>query len=156
MPKSIIFMAVVFGWGAGQVLDSIVRYSIKIDYFVWESIGVPFLHFLFSFTSLALTVSALTVLLKPRPAGYMICLIAASWSAIYGALVTWLALRDLPGVREIYLSGREIRGLSVREEAADLIFTPTGMLGSYGLALLFWSVVIFLLWRRRDWFLTAA
>lgn len=152
MPKSLIFVVVVFIWGSGQVLDSIVRYPIKVDYYLWQSLGLPWAYFGIQFFSLALLVAALTVLFRPRQIGLQICLAQATWMAIYGAISTLLVQRDIAGVREIYIAGREVRGLSVRPEAADMIFTPIGIWSSYGFIVLFACVVAVMLWRKRSWF----
>jgi len=153
MPKSLIFVLVIFVWDSGQVLDSIVRYSIKIDYYLWESLGLSWVFFVIQFASLSLLVAALTVLWEPRPYGLKICLVQAGWMAVYGIISAALIFKDIPGVREVYMLGREIRGLSVRPEAADLIFTQSGILGTLIFSLTFALLIVLIIWRNRWWFI---
>jgi hypothetical protein len=152
MPKSLIFVLVVFIWGSGQVLDSLVRYPIKVEYFIWASLGMPFLHFFFASVSGLMFVAAIVSLFRPRPKGFWLCLLAAVWSAMYGATATAIAIQDIENVRELYMLGREVRGLSIRPEAADLIFTASGMWSSYFIFFAFLLVVIAILFRQRQWF----
>lgn len=153
MPRSLVFVVVLFIWDSGNVLDAIVRFPIKTDYYLWSSLGVPWVHFAIQFFSLALLVAALTVLWRPRPLGLKICLGQVGWMAAYGVISSLLVLRDIPGVREVYMLGRETRGLSVRPEAADLIFTPQGILGTLAFSLVFAALLGFIIWRKRWWFL---
>ncbi len=155
MPKSLIFVLVLFIWGSGQVLDSIVRYSIKIDYYLWESLGLPWVFFAIQFASLSLLVAALTVLWEPRPLGLKICLAQAGWMTVYGVISTALIFRDIPGVREVYMLGREIRGLSVRPEAADLIFTSNGIWSTLIFSVIFALLIALIVWQQRWWFIDA-
>ncbi len=155
MPKALIIVFTLFVWDSGQVLDSIVRYSIKIDYYLWESLGLPWVFFVTQFASLALLVAALTVLWEPRPFGLKICLFQSAWMAVYGIISTTLIFRDIPGVREVYMLGREVRGLSVRPEAADLIFTTNGIWSTLIFSVVFALIIAFIVWQQRLWFIGA-
>ncbi len=64
----------------------------------------------------------------------------------------FMALNDLSGVRHAYEVGREIRGLSVRQEAMDMIFTPNAMYTSLGIMLSFYILVAYLLIKNKAYF----
>ena len=63
-----------------------------------------------------------------------------------------LALSDLSGVRQAYAVGREARGLSVREEALDMMFTPRAMFLVLALLVLISAVAASLIIRDRGYF----
>jgi len=152
MPKSLVFVLIVFGWGAGQALDQIVRFSIKAEYYVWDSLGLPWVFFVVAFLNLLLSTSAATVIYKRMSVGFTVCFAAVAWGLLSGFVTTSLAVRDIPGVREAYAIGREARGLAVREDAMTAIFSPSGLWAAYGFSAAFLFLLAFLVWRQRSWF----
>jgi len=91
-------------------------------------------------------------LFRPRPAGFYVALSALAFSIIQSIVSVSLALSDLPGVRQAYAAGREARGLSVREEALDTMFTPRAMYLMLVLLVLINAVAAFLITRNRGYF----
>lgn len=91
-------------------------------------------------------------LFRPRPVGFYVALSALGLSLAQSIASVSLALSDLPGVKEAYAAGREARGLSVRREALDTIFTPPAMFAVLAVALVLIPVIALLLVRSRGYF----
>jgi hypothetical protein len=150
--KSIIALVVWFLWAAGQDLDSIARFSIKSDYYIYSDNHLAPLFFVFSFTIFLLNVSTVYYLFRPYYAGFYTGLAALCVAASQGILTIFMALSDLPGVRVAYEAGREVRGLPVRQEALDMIFTPNAMYSGLGVMLFLYLLVGYYLVKNKSYF----
>ena len=150
--KSVIFLIVWFLWAAGQDLDSIVRYSIKSDFYVFSSHNMAPVFFVFAVLIFILNLTTVYYLFKPSFLGFKVALSALGVAVIQNIVLLLLALNDIPGVREAYSKGREIRGLPIREEAMDMIFTPSALYASMGIMLLLYVLVGFFIIRNKEYF----
>ena len=63
-----------------------------------------------------------------------------------------MAISDIDGAREAYTVGREIRGLPVRQEALDAIFTPRALMLGGGLSILVYLGLAGLVLRNKPFF----
>lgn len=152
MSKSIILLLVWFFWATGQDLDAIVRYWLMSDYYIFSSHGISPLFFIFAFLVFSLNTTTIYYLFKPSPLGVYAGFGALAAALVQNLVTAGLALGDLDGVREAYAASREARGLSVREGALDLIFTPNGIYTSVAVMAVFYLVIGFLLFRNRTYF----
>jgi len=150
--KSIVFLTVWFLWASGQDLDSIARYSIKSDFYVFSSNNIAPVFFIFAFLVFILNIATVYYLFKPSHLGFKTALSALGLSVIQNTVSLFLALNDISGVREAYSKGREIRGLSIREEALDMIFTPSALYSGIGVMLFLYFFVAFFVVRNRYYF----
>ncbi|MCP4349571.1 MAG: hypothetical protein GY795_29165 [Desulfobacterales bacterium] len=150
--KSVVFLIIWFMWSAGKDLDNLVRYSISTDYYIFSSNGLVPLFFIFGFSTFILNTSSVYFLCKPLRLGYYYILAALAVSAVQNITALLLAIPNLTGVRESYTIGRELRGLKVREEALDMIFTTEGMCSSLGFALAIYVLVAFFVVRKKAYF----
>ena len=150
--KSTIFLMIWFIWAAGQDLDLIIRFSIKSDYYIYSSNGLAAVFFIFSFAVFLLNMSTVYYLFRPYYIGFYTGLSALSVAALYNIVSIVIALRDLPGVRHAYELGREVRGLPVRQEALDMIFSASGMYGMSVLMLLFYIIVAYFILKNKPYF----
>jgi hypothetical protein len=66
-----------------------------------------------------------------------------------------LAIQDIPGVREAYAIGRELRGLAVREKALDKMFTVEAMVGALIIILVIYIFVFITTLRNKSYFESA-
>jgi hypothetical protein len=155
-PRSIILLIVWFLWAAGKDLDVLARYSSTSDYYIFSSHGMPWLFFVLAGAVFLFNSASVFYLFRPQPVGYPVLLGSLLAGVVQGGVVSLLlALDDLPGVRQAYEIGRELRGLPVRPEAMDLIFTPTAMWVSAGLAVAVYGVLMWLVRRNRSFFVGA-
>lgn len=150
--KSIVFLTVWYLWASGQDLDSIARYSIKSDFYVFASNNIAPVFFVFAFTVFILNLATVYYLYNPSHIGFKTALSALGVSVIQNTVTLFLGLNDISGVREAYSKGREIRGLSVREEALDILFTPSALYSGIGIMLLLYFLVAFFVIRNKYYF----
>lgn len=153
--KGIVFLIVWFIWSAGQDLDSIVRYSIKADYYIYSSNNMAPIFFIFVFLVFSLNIMTIYSLFRPVAIGFYAAIAAIAALAlgfVHNTLSFTLALGNLAGVKSAYRIGREVRGLPVRPETLDAVFTPQAMqLGLYASALLY-CVALFIVLKNRSHF----
>jgi hypothetical protein len=145
MPKLVVVLIIWFTWAAGKDLDSLARFSITSDFYILSHAGVAPLFFVMSGVALFANVASVYFLFRPAIVGLKVLYSALAVALVQNAVTLTLALQDLPGVRDAYARGREIRGLLVREEALNMIFTPTGMLASFAAVIVFYIIVAILI-----------
>ncbi|MDH3997529.1 MAG: hypothetical protein OET90_01705 [Desulfuromonadales bacterium] len=150
--KLIVLLIIWFLWSAGKSLDVFVRYSISTDYYIFNSNGLAPLFFIFVLSAFLLDSSAVYFLFNPRRQGFYFALAALATGAIETITAVILAIPNLAGVREAYAIGRELRGLSVREKAMDIIFTPEAMYSSLGVSLMLYALIAFFVVRKKAYF----
>lgn len=148
----IIILIVWFIWSSGRDLDNLIRASGTTDYYIFSSNDLTPLFFLFAVTIFALDAATVSYLFRPRAAGFYVALSALAFSLVQSLVSVTLALSDLSGVRQAYAAGREARGLSVRKEALDMMFTPRAMYVVLALLVLINAVAAFLIIRNRGYF----
>ncbi len=151
-PKSVIFLIIWFIWSAGKDLDGLVRYSITSDFYILSSAGLPWLYFVMALAVFLLDMAAVYYLFRPQAAGVRVLFCALAAAFVQNLVTLALALRDIAGVREAYARGRELRGLPVREDALDMIFTQRGMLMSAVIMFCLYVLVAFVVHRNRTYF----
>lgn len=151
-PRSAILLIVWFLWATGKDLDALARYSTTSDFYVFSSLGVPWLFFLLAGLVFLLNAASVFYLFRPQPIGYPVLLAALAAGAVQNLVTLALALNNIAGVREAYEIGRELRGLPVRQEALDMIFTPSAMWVAAGLSLAVYTALAWLVHRNRPLF----
>lgn len=154
MPKSriVVFLIVWFLWATGKDLDALVRYSITSDFYVLSSVGLSWLYFAMGFAVFLLNTASVFYLFRPQPVGQRVLFNALVAAAVQSAITLSFALNDLSGVREAYARGRELRGLAVREEALDMIFSQSAMLLATAVMLGMCALVAFATYRSKPYF----
>ena len=152
---TIIILIVWFIWSAGKDVDNLIRATGTTDYYIFSSNGLTPVFFFFAVAVTLLDAATVSYLFRPRPAGFYVALSALALSVIQSIISVSLALSDLSGVRQAYAAGREARGLSVREEALDTIFTPEAMYLVLALLVLINAVAAFLIVLNRDYFFSS-
>ena len=148
----IIILIVWFIWSAGRDLDNLIRSTGTTDYYIFSTNGLTPLFFVFAAGVFLLDAATVYYLFRPRPPGFHVALSALALSLVQSIVSVSLALSDLPGVKEAYAAGREARGLSVRREALDTIFTPPAMLVVLAVAVVLIALIAFLVVRNRGYF----
>ncbi|MBJ7575483.1 hypothetical protein [Luteimonas sp. MC1828] len=155
-PRSIILLIVWFLWATGKDLDGLARFATTADYYVFSSIGATWIYFVLAGAVFLLNAASVFYLFRPHPAGYCVLLAALGAGVAQNLVTTAMAVRDIPGVREAYEIGRELRGLAVRREAMDMIFKPSALWLSAGLSVLVYAAIAFLVRRNRSNFMGPA
>lgn len=148
----VIILLVWFMWSTGRDVDNLIRFRGTTDFYIFSINGLTSLYFAFMIGMLLLDGAVVYYLFRPSPKGFYLALSALAWSLIENIVSVTLALSDLQGVREAYATGRELRGLSVRREALDMIFTPQAMSVAVAVVLVLYSIVAFLIVRNRRYF----
>lgn len=150
--KSVIFLLIWFMWSAGQDLDLLVRHQIKTDFYIFQFNGLTALFFVLATTVFALNIMTIYSLFKPYFVGFYTAIASLSIGLLHNAISLKLAINNLQGIRDAYQTGREIRGLSIREEALDMIFTEQGMYYSLASILVFYILVFVFVLRNKAYF----
>ncbi len=150
--KVVILLIVWFLWATGKDLDALVRYSITSDFYILSSNNLSWLYFAMGLVVFLLNTASVFYLFRPQPVGPSVLFITLAVSFSQNILTLILALKELPAVREAYARGRELRGLPVREEALDMIFTQQGMLVSFSVMLALYVLVAFAVYRSKPYF----
>ncbi len=150
--KTVIFLIVWFLWATGKDLDALVRYSITSDFYVLSSVGLPWLYFAMGLVVFLLNTASVFYLFKPQPIGQRVLFNALAAAAVQNTVTLSFALKNLSGVREAYARGRELRGLAVREEAMDMIFTQPAMLVATAVMLGVYALIAFAVHRSKPYF----
>jgi hypothetical protein len=152
-PRSIILLIVWFLWATGKDLDALARYSTTSNYYVFSATSLAWLFFALAAGVFLLNAASVFYLFRPQPVGYPVLLAALAAGTIQNVVTLALAINNVAGVRQAYEIGRELRGLPVRQEAMDMIFTPTAMLVASALSLAVYCVLAWLVYRNRLLFL---
>ncbi|MCW5603577.1 MAG: hypothetical protein KIT18_03390 [Burkholderiales bacterium] len=152
MSRSLVVVLIIFLWGSGQALDGIVRFSIKTDYYLLSSVGLPWLYFIFTFGLFGLFVLSIYYLFRPAPIGLIACLATLGASVALTVLYAVMILNDLAGAREAYAVGREARGLPVREGALDMIFSLQGIITGSIVAIVLAAFAAYWVFRNARYF----
>ncbi|MGY0560648.1 hypothetical protein ACW7G2_08010 [Luteimonas sp. A277] len=150
--KTVIFLIVWFLWATGKDLDALVRYSITSDFYVLSSVGLPWLYFVMGLVVFLLNTASVFYLFRPQPLGYRVLFNALAAAAVQNVVTLGFAFNNIAGVREAYARGRELRGLAVREEAMDMIFTQQSMLIAAAVMLGLYALVAFAVSRCKPYF----
>ena len=155
MKKSagIIILIVWFIWSTGRDLYTLLTASTTAEFYIFSSNGLTPLFFVFALGIFLLDAATVFYLFQPRPVGFYVALSALGLSLLQSIVSMSLTLSDLSGVREAYVASREARGLSVREEALDMMFTPAAMYLIFGVIVVITAVAAFLIIRNRSYFL---
>ncbi|GAB6197550.1 hypothetical protein [Lysobacter xanthus] len=155
-PRSIILVVLWFLWAAGKDLDTLARFSTTSDYYILSAAGLPWLFFVMAAVVFLLNAAGTYYLFRPSLAGYPVLLTALGAGVLQNLVTLAVALHDLPGARRAYEIGRELRGLPVRQEALDMIFTRGAVWTSAILSLVVYAAVAWLVHRNRFVFLGPA
>lgn len=142
-------------WSAGQYLDLLVRHQLKTDYYIFSVNGLLPLFFALVLTIFLMNITTIYSLFKPHFLGFYTALGSLAGGLILSAIGLMLALDNLPAVRGAYEASRIVRGLTVREEVLDMIFTPQGMIYSLASVAVFYVIVLFFTLRNRRYFYSA-
>lgn len=148
----IVILIIWFVWSVVNDLGILLRSTGSTDYYIFSTGGLTPLFFVFAVGVLLLDVATVYYLFRPRTTGFYIALSALGLSVLQNILSMSLALPNLLGVKEAYAAGREARGLPVRQEALDAIFTPSAMLTLLAVMLVLTAVIALLIVRNRGYF----
>ena len=147
--KVIVVVLVWFFWAAGQDLDAIVRYPVKTDYYILSSIGTPALYFAVIFLVFLLNIATIWYLFRPKPKGLWVAMTALGAGGTQTIVSLALVSQDIDGYRRIYAAGREARGLVVREEALDMIFSQGSLvIGGLVVMAFYVAIGVLIVWRK--------
>jgi hypothetical protein len=153
MPKLVILLLVWFFWAAGKDLDALVRHSVYTDYYIFTAAGVPWIFFFMVIGVFLLNTATIYFLFRPQRAGLWVLFNALIAGAVQNIVTIAFALPNLASVREAYARSRELRGLPVREDALNMIFTPSTMATTVVLMLCLYALIAFIAHRKRQYFL---
>jgi len=123
----VVFLLVWFFWAAGQDLDLLVRHQLKTNFYIFQLNGLTALFFLIVVVVFCLNTATIYSIYRRYYFVFYTAIVSLAISSVFSCISLFMALRDIPSVRATYRSGREIRGLTVREESLDMIFSEKGM-----------------------------
>lgn len=153
-PKTVFLLMVVFAWSLWKGIELLARGSTTADRILFDEAGIGWLAVVMIGAIIVLDAAALRYLIRPAPAGRIVCLVSIALSAVQTAIGFAIA-RAYPDIaRRALIVSRESRGLSVRPEAVDLATNPTIMLLLWIGSLLLSVLLAFLVIRQWNYFST--
>ena len=148
----IIVLIVLFVYSAVKGLDVLLRSGASADYYIFATNDLTPLFFIYAIAAFILDALTVYFLFRPRSFGFYTALSSLALSFVYGVATFFLVLADLPGVKNAYAAGREARGLPVRRETLEMLFTPAAWGIVWAATVLFLAVIAFLVIRNRRYF----
>lgn len=154
MKKGKIIWALIiwFLWAVGKDLELLYRHQTTSDYFAFSNSGVTPIFFILATVVLLLNLGTLFFLIRPKLIGLNVAFSALIAAAIYNLVAFGLGLSDIEGMKQAYIVSRESRGLTVREEALSMMFSPTSFMVAVAISLAFYILVAFLLNKRKEYY----
>lgn len=151
-PIAIWFLKIYFVWGVVRDIQLIITHKTSTDYSIFQANEISQLFFIFMTAIFVLDFLASYFLIRPKMTGFWIGITAISSSLLFNGISLSLALRDLESVRKAYEFSRQARGLVVREELLNKIFTPEGMQATFAFSALFSIAAIIIVFRNKWYF----
>ncbi len=142
---------VFFTWSAGKDLEGIVRFNTITDYTIFDVYGIPWMFFVFAFTVFSLNILTIYNLFKPQTIGFKIAFSAVGAALFQNVVTLYLALNNLDIVKEAYIVSRESRGMPIRENSLEKIFSETGMISTVAVVVVFYIVLSFFIYKNRQY-----
>lgn len=152
--KVILFLSFYFAWVLIKDIASLLFYKTSTDYLLLKQIGFtsPTLFAGIMIILIIAELMALWFLVQPRLMGFWIAIVAVVLSAIESVAMVLISLTDLDAARQAYILSRQARGLSIRENAMNMIFSPNVMYVTLAFVLGFAAVLIALLVWKKEYF----
>jgi hypothetical protein len=149
----IIFLTIWFAWSTISDLTNLIGFSGTTDYYVFSVRGLTLLYLAFLVFMLAFDAATVYSLLRPSKTGFYTGLTSLVVALIENIISISIALSNLQGVREAYIRSREMRGLFVKEDFLERVFTPQGMYITLIILVGLYLTMAFLIVRNRNYFL---
>ncbi|HML79095.1 MAG TPA: hypothetical protein PKD36_12175 [Geobacter sulfurreducens] len=138
-------------WGVVRGIQLIITHKTSTDYSIFQANGISQLFFILMTAIFVLDFLTSYFLIRPKMTGFWIGISAIGSSLLFNGISLSLALKDLESVRKAYEISRQARGLVVREELLNKIFTPEGMQATFAFSALF-SIAAILIVLRNKWY----
>ncbi len=153
-PKVILFLSFYFAWVLIKDIASLLFYKTSTDYLLLKQIGFssPALFAGIMMILIIAELMALWFLVQPRLMGFWVAIVAVVFSALESAAMVLISLLDLDAAKQAYIISRQARGLSIRENAMNTIFSPSVMYVTLIFVLGFAAVLIALLIWKKGYF----
>ncbi len=156
MPPAIIVLFILFLLGFGKDVELIVRFPTSADYIVFNAAGMAYLFFILIIAIASLDGLTLWFLMRPRAMGLRIAIASVAFSMIENVIACALVMRDMDAARNAYVLSRQARGMLVRQDALDFMFSSTAVSLTLAAALAFELILVALLVWKREYFLGTA
>ena len=135
-PFTIWLLMVVFIYSAWRDFYSLFRYQHVTDYVLLAHVNLGPLFFIAIGVPWLGTLASLYFLFRPRPLGFLVILATIAVSMVAHVALILLAIEHLDVAKEAYEKSRQARGLPIRPESADVIFSPMAMHVTLGVTIL--------------------
>lgn len=152
-PKTIIVLLFIYTYLFVRGIESLLLFTSSFDYQVFSQAGVSYLYFVLSIPILVITGITLQSLWKPKPIGLWIALIGLALGVLSTIVLFMITFNDPEITKQAYILSREARGLPVRPQNADRMFSMAGISTVFGSALGLYLLLAALFLWKRDYFL---
>lgn len=139
-----IIITVVFGWSVMKDVEVMLR-STSMDAQLFAAAGVPWLLYALLIPAVCCYAGGIAWVWRPYRGGLLVGLAALALSTIETGIGTVISLGNIDLVKEAMIVSREARGLSVRQEALDMMDNPLIFWLPFGVSVVFAAVLAFLL-----------
>src|SRR5688500_15920391 len=144
MPWGIILLLVWVCWITGQNLIQLFSPGDHAGYPILARYGLGPVYIASLIAAVALGAVAVHFFIRPARIGFCIALAWILLGLTQSIVTSAVVFADLDQAKFAYRASRQARGLSDRPELYDAIFTPAGMIGLVGVALVIELGALFL------------
>lgn len=149
-PKVIILLIIVFLWLFGKNFEHLLKLSTSPYCYLLAQINMESMFFIFKILLIILYGGTVWFLWKPKPIGFWVAIGSLIVSFLEDTVTFLIGINNIDAVRGAYIIWRQTRGLPIREEPLDMMFTSSGMYISFGISvglILLWVSLLF--WKRN-------
>jgi hypothetical protein len=152
-PKIIILLLIVFLWLFGKNLEHLLRFSVSPNYYLLAQIDLKILFFVFKLLLFILYGGTVWFLWKPKPIGFLVAISSLIVSFLEETTTFLIGINNIDAVRNATIIWRQVRGLPIREDLLNMIFTPSGMWISFSVVQCLNLLMAGLLFWKRNYFI---
>ena len=150
--KTVYFLIIWFILAAARDIEVLFSFDTVTDYLAFSNVGLAPLFFLCAIVVLLLNLASIVFFFRPREVGLHVMLAAILAAVIQDLFTMAISLSDLGKLKQAYIVSRQSRGLQVREDALEFIFSELGMYTACLSTVLFYVFMAYLIRRNKSYF----
>jgi hypothetical protein len=147
--KILWVLIVFFSWAALKSAGTIYNAQSVSDYAILSSIGAGFLFYAINAPLMLGEAAAAYLLFKRQASAFFITGAVISAEVINGIFVSAISMLHLDDAKAFYITSREARGLTAKQENIDFIISYQGIAIAVLVYAAFYAILYFLLRKAR-------
>jgi hypothetical protein len=150
-PKTLLLLLFFVCWVEARNLAFLFFPDMSSSYSYWDALDLAWVHFAITIVTVALAATAASYLWYPRYGWFQVTTLLIACMAVSTVGVTLHMTQHADVARAAFESGRSARGLAVPPERLEQMFQPATLLFAAIIAVVFFSLIEAVAWRRRDY-----